>query len=127
MRYLLDTHTAIWALGDKARLSETAKSIIDDVSIPLYVSVASAWEVAIKVSIGKLNFVGGSAFFLEKMQYNGIEILAIADSHLEHLEKLPFIHRDPFDRLLIATAKSENMIILTADENIQKYDTPWVW
>ena len=56
MKYLLDTHTAIWALGDKAKLSEKAKAIIDDVSIPLCVSIISAWEIAIKVSVGKLNF-----------------------------------------------------------------------
>ena len=62
MKYLLDTHTAIWALGNKTKLSETVKTIIDDVSISLCVSRISAWELAIKISIGKSNFVGGSAF-----------------------------------------------------------------
>ena len=66
MKYLLDTHTAIWALGSKTKLSQAAKAIIDDVSLSLCVSIISAWEIAIKISIGKLNFVGGSAFFLEK-------------------------------------------------------------
>jgi PIN domain nuclease of toxin-antitoxin system len=61
MKYLLDTHTAIWALGNKASLSEKVKAIIDDVSLPLYVSIISAWEIAIKVSIGKLSLTGGSA------------------------------------------------------------------
>ena len=127
MKYLLDTHTAIWALGNKANLSEAVKIIIDDVSLPLYVSIISAWEIAIKVSIGKLNFVGGSAFFLEKMRHNGIELLTINSSHIEPVEKLPFIHRDPFDRLLVATAKAEGMTIMTSDENIQKYDISWIW
>ena len=72
MKYLLDTHTAIWALGEKEKLSVKAKSIIDDTTIPLYISIVSAWEIAIKVSLNKLNFIGGSSFFLEKMRRNGI-------------------------------------------------------
>jgi len=127
MKYLLDTSTAIWALGNKTKLSEAAKTIIDDVSLSLCVSIISAWEIAIKVSIGKLNFGGGSAFFLEKMQNNGVELLNIKETYIECVESLPFIHRDPFDRLLIATAKAEDMTILTADENIHKYDVPFVW
>ena len=127
MKYLLDTHTAIWALGDKARLSRNAKAIIDDVSNPLCVSMVNAWELAIKVSLGKLNFVGGASFFLTRMEHNGIEIMDIEKKHLEIVEKLPFIHGDPFDRLLIATALSEGLTIITADDNIQKYDVPWIW
>ena len=127
MKYLLDTHTAIWALGSEPKLSEAAKAIIDDVSLPLCVSIISAWEIAIKVSIGKLNFVGGSTFFLEKMRRNGIELLDIKSSHVECVENLPFIHRDPFDRMLVATAKTDGMTILTSDENIQKYDVSFIW
>jgi len=127
MKYLLDTHTAIWALGDTEKLSATAKSIIDDISVPLYVSIVSAWEIAIKVSIGKLNFVGGSDFFIEKMQRNGIEILDLQSSYIKFVESIPFHHRDPFDRIIIATALADNLTILTSDENIQKYDVKWVW
>jgi len=90
------------------------------------VSVISAWEIAIKVSLGKLTFAGGSAFFLNEMKKNGIELLDIAGSHIECVEALPFIHRDPFNRLLISTAKSEGITILTADESIHKYDVPFV-
>ena len=127
MKYLLDTHTAIWALEDKSKLSDSAKAIIDDVSIPLYVSIASAWEIAIKVSIGKLTFTGGSVSFLEKMIHNGVELLNIEKSHLEYLERLPFIHRDPFDRLIVAAAKTDSLAIVTSDDNIQKYDVQCVW
>jgi len=127
MKYLLDTHTAIWALGEKEKLSSSAKSIIDDVTIPLYVSIISAWEIAIKVSLGKINFVGGSEFFLQKMQRNGIEVVNLKDSHIKIIEDLPFIHRDPFDRLIIATAIQEKLILLTAGENIQKYEVSWLW
>ena len=127
MKYLLDTHTALWALENKIKLPETVKAIIDDVSLPLCVSIISAWEIAIKVSIGKLNFAGGSAFFIEKMRQNGIEMLDIKSSHVENVETLPFIHRDPFDRLLVATALADGMTILTSDENIRKYGVRWVW
>ena len=127
MTYLLDTHTAIWALGNKAKLSTKAKAIIDDVSLPLCVSIISAWEIAIKVSIGKLKFDGGSSCFLEKMRHNGIELLDVKSAHIEYVENMPFFHRDPFDRLLVAIAKTDNMIILTSDENIPKYDVPCVW
>ena len=127
MRFLLDTHTAIWALGYKDKLSKNVKAIIDDLSIPLFVSIVSAWEIAIKVSIGKLNFTGGSVFFFEKMQSNGIEILTIKDTYIKQVEQLPFIHRDPFDRLIIACALSEDMTIITEDTNIHKYNIPWTW
>ena len=127
MKYLLDTHTVIWALGDKVRLSESAKAIIDDVAAPLCVSLVSAWEIAIKVSLGKLRFVGGSAFFLSKMHRNGVSLFNIEEPYIKIVEALPFIHRDPFDRLLIATAISEDMTIITAYENIHKYDVPYIW
>ena len=127
MKFLLDTHTAIWALGNKDKLSKNVKAIIDDRSIPLFVSIISAWEIAIKISIGKLNFTGGSVFFLEKMRSNGIEVLNIKDTYIKHIEKLPFLHRDPFDRLIIASALSEEMTIITEDTNIHRYDVPWIW
>ena len=127
MRYLLDTQAAIWALDNKEKLSETAKAVIDDVSLSLCISIVSAWEIAIKVSICKLRFVGGSAAFLEKMRHNGIELLDIKSSCVEHVESLPFIHRDPFDRMIISTAIAEGLTIVTADKNIQKYDVLWVW
>jgi len=96
MKYLLDTHTAIWALDDKAKLSAKAKEIFDNTSIPLCISIASAWEIAIKVSIGKLDFLGGSASFIEKMIKNGVEIIGVEGTHVVLVENLPFIHRDPF-------------------------------
>ena len=127
MKYLLDTHTAIWAISNEANLSSRAKEIMVDISLPLCVSIISAWEIAIKVSIGKLNFDGGSIRFLEQMRSNGIEILGVEGSHIEGVEKLPLHHRDPFDRLLVATAMVDGMTILTSDENIKKYDVPSVW
>ena len=127
MKYLLDTHTALWALDEKEKLSQIVKSLIDDISVPLCVSVISAWEIALKISIGKLDFDGGSDSFLEKMQRNGIEILHLKGSHVKYIETMPFHHRDPFDRILISIALAEELTILTADENIKKYNVPWAW
>jgi len=126
-KYILDTHVAIWAVGDKVKLSNTAKSIIDDVTIPLCVSITSAWEIAIKISRGKLSFCGGSSSFLSHMRNNGIEIIGVEGVYIEKLESLPFIHKDPFDRLIISTVIEEGLTLITADEDIQKYDIPWIW
>ncbi|MCL1849179.1 MAG: type II toxin-antitoxin system VapC family toxin [Clostridiales bacterium] len=127
MKYLLDTHAAIWALGDKAKLSVAAKSIIDDVSVALYASIVSAWEVAVKVSLGKLDFPGGALDFLKNLQRNGIILLPLKASHVGLVERLPLIHRDPFDRLLISSALADDMTIITADANFRKYDVPIAW
>ena len=127
MKCLLDTHAYLWYFKDSDCLSDTAAAIIEDANIPKYVSVASLWEFTIKYSGGKLQFDGGLPFLREMMTKNGYTVLPIAQSHLAGIISLPFIHRDPFDRLLIATAKAEGMTILTADENIHRYDVPSVW
>jgi len=127
MKYLLDTHTAIWALEENPKLSENAKAILADRTLPLCISIISAWEIAIKVSTGKLEYEGGSKAFLRKLLNHEVEVISIKNLHVNRVEILPFIHRDPFDRLLVATALVENMVILTADENIQKYDVSWQW
>jgi len=127
MKYLLDTHTAMWALNNPEKLSPTAKSIIADTSLHLYVSIISAWEIAIKISINKLSFAGGSAAFLHKLQQFGVEVLPLTSEYISLVETLPPLHRDPFDRLLIATATTEQLTLLTADENIQKYPVLFAW
>ena len=127
MKYLLDTHAAKWALGDITKLSDSVSVVLADTSIPLCISVASVWEVAIKTSIGKLDFVGGSSTFLEKLQQFGVVLLPIEASYVKHVESLPLYHRDPFDRIIVATALVEGMTVVTADENIHKYDVPWIW
>jgi len=127
MKYLLDTHVAKWALDDAVKLSDHAKSILGDTSLHLFMSLACAWEIAIKIGIGKLNFEGGSIAFINKLQQFGVEMLHVERAHIASVEKLPLLHRDPFDRIIIATAIIEGMTIITADENIQKYDVPWIW
>jgi len=126
-RYLLDTHTAIWYFnGDKA-LSETARKIILDLSNQIHLSIISVWELAIKASLGKLEFNGKAARFVHFAETYGFIILPIKTAHLTALEKLTFLHHDPFDRLLIATAISEQMTFISADKNIAQYDVPLVW
>ena len=127
MEYLLDTHTAIWALEENERLSPSVAAIVGDRSNFLCISIASAWEIAIKSGIGKLKYEGGAAAFLAKLRSAGVDIVGIEDAHVSAVEKLPLLHRDPFDRLLVATAITEGMTILTIDENIHKYNVNCIW
>jgi len=127
MRYLFDTHAMLWYFEDSPKLSESVVSIIEDPAIQKCVSVASLWEFSIKYSMNKLKFEGGSTALWEMVLGNGFPVIPIGEPHLNGLIRLPFIHRDPFDRLLVATAKAESLCILTADENIHKYDVQSVW
>ena len=125
--YLLDTHTAIWFFNGDNSLSKTARQkILDPVNVK-YLSIASAWELAIKIGLGKLDFSGRVKGFLQLADNNGFNIIPVKSEHLTFLEELPMLHRDPFDRLLIATALSEQMTIITDDENIAKYNVPHIW
>ena len=125
--YLLDTHTAIWQFNGDTRLSNTAARIIYDFSNHIYISIASAWELAVKIGLGKLEFNGRAEGFIRLAETNKITILPIKPSHLTALENLLMIHRDPFDRLLIASAIAEEMTLITADENIQRYEVAQIW
>jgi PIN domain nuclease of toxin-antitoxin system len=127
VKYLLDTHTFLWGCEDSNKLSHTAKKIINSADEQKYMSIASIWEFSIKYSIGKLKFEGGLSRLYAIVSQYGLILLPITEIHLASFIDLPFIHRDPFDRLLIATAKAEGITILTADENIQKYKVPFVW
>jgi PIN domain nuclease of toxin-antitoxin system len=90
-------------------------------------SIASAWEVAIKFGLGKLDIDGRTEDFINDAQANEISILPIEAAHLTAYESLPMFHRDPFDRLLVATALAEQMTIITADEDIAKYQVSHIW
>ena len=125
--YLLDTHAAIWFFNGNDALSKTANSIIRDLSNDVYISISSVWELAIKISIGKLDFAGKAKGFVRLAKKNEITIIPIKTSYLTVLETLPMIHRDPFDRLLVATAICEQMTLITADANIARYDVSHIW
>ena len=87
----------------------------------------SLWETAIKVNLGKLKSSLTFDEFLDKIRNSDFDVLQIRDEYLKRLSVLPFIHKDPFDRLLIATALVENLTIITTDSSIQKYDVSWIW
>jgi PIN domain nuclease of toxin-antitoxin system len=128
MKLLLDTHTALWWVNEHEKLSPEAKAMLLNEACLLHISIVSAWEISIKASLGKLSgFTGGVRVFLAKIADMPVCLLPMMPRHVEMVENLPFIHRDPFDRLLVATAKAEGMTILTADANIHKYDVPSVW
>jgi len=89
--------------------------------------MTSIWELAIKIRLGKIQFTGKTAGFVHSAEKDNFAILPIKTSHVYALETLPMIHRDPFDRLLIATALAEQMTLITIDENIQKYEVSQIW
>ena len=124
---LLDTHAAIWFFNGSQNLSETAKRVILDPDNRINVSVVSVWELVVKINVGKLTFADGVTGFLKLIDSNGFQLLNISPQHLLALERLPLYHRDPFDRILIATAMSEEMDFVTADEDILKYPLQCVW
>ena len=127
MNCLLDTHVVLWFLGDNEKLSKAAFDAILEPANEKYVSIVSAWELAIKIGLGKLNFEGGVENFFRTVSENGFSLLPIKEEYIKQVEKLPFLHHDPFDRLLVASVLSEDMSLITTDENIHRYDIPCIW
>jgi PIN domain nuclease of toxin-antitoxin system len=124
---LLDTHTLIWFLEGDDRLSHAARSTIENPSNTNYASIATFWEIAIKTSLGKLETKTPLTNLKSMLTENGIEILPIEIEHTFLVGKLPFYHRDPFDRLLIAQATHENMYLVSRDEYFPQYDIRVIW
>ena len=122
MRYLLDTHTLLWARTAPDVLSADALAVLESADSALYLSAASLWECAIKSSIGKLD-VPDEFYRTVATDY---EILGVEMSHIEACAKLPMHHRDPFDRMLVAQARLGGLTLLTRDRDIAKYDVPVV-
>jgi len=127
MSYLLDTHVLIWYLDDYLRIPTRITSLIDSTENQKYICSISLWEIAIKTNIGKLKMSLSFDELLTEVKNSDITVLQVEEKYLKGILTLPFFHKDPFDRLLIATAIAENITIITADENIQKYDVPWLW
>lgn len=128
MNLLLDTHTFLWFWWDDPKLSDAAKEVIIDPNNRKLISTASRWEVAIKVSLKKLDLGGPFRGFIpQHMLRNNFESLSITDDHLAALIDLPFHHRDPFDRLLIAQARWDEMPIVSADEQLDAYGIERIW
>lgn len=128
MTILLDTHAVLWFWWADALLGATAEALIRDAANRKVVSPATAWEVAIKVSLKKLD-IGGSyrGFFPQQMLRTRFEWLPITDDHFAGVASLPFHHKDPFDRLLIAQAMSEDIPIVSADGQLDAYPIKRLW
>ncbi|EDN66758.1 PilT-like protein [Beggiatoa sp. PS] len=118
MEILLDTHILLWHLTDNSRLSEEKSQIIENPQHQKFFSMASLWEIAIKTSIGKLEIQQS----LETIVPQEVIILELKLPHLKLVQKLPFYHRDPFDRILIAQAQFEKLSIMTDDSHFKHYD-----
>jgi len=128
MNLLLDTHTFLWFIAGSDNLSQKARALIEDESNRVYLSAASLWEIAIKVSLGKLNLSEPFETFIpEQLDMNSVELLGISVSHASRVASLPFHHRDPFDRLLAAQALTEDIPILSADEVLDAYGVTRLW
>ena len=127
MNYLLDTHTLIWFLNGEDNLSDKSKEVIENPENSNFISIASIWELAIKISLGKFKFKKGFKKFLELIDENGFEVIPISFEHALRLSTLEFIHRDPFDRLIVVQAMTDNLTVITRDENMAKYEIKTLW
>jgi PIN domain nuclease of toxin-antitoxin system len=128
MKFLLDTHVLIWLLEGNKSLSSVAKSTIEDEQNSLYLSIASLWEITIKLSLGKLDLQISIEDMVESFLIpGGIEILPIEIGHLSILRDLPLHHRDPFDRLIIAQAKANELTLISTDGVFDRYNFNLLW
>jgi len=127
MNYLLDTHTVLWFLGGDQQIPAKVVSEIENPDNKIFVSIGSIWEIAIKMSLGKLVYKDGFESLVQLIGSNGFEILQLSVEHLAELKDLEFIHRDPFDRLLIAQTRHEGLTLITKDSLIQRYPVSILW
>jgi PIN domain nuclease of toxin-antitoxin system len=125
--YLLDTHSYLWWLAQPARLGRDARAALEDRSASVFVSVASFWEIAIKTSLGKLNLSRGIEQLESELAEDGLLLLSIQVHHCGGVMRLPFHHRDPFDRLLVAQALIEGLSLLSRDSQLDAYGVTRVW
>jgi PIN domain nuclease of toxin-antitoxin system len=128
MKLLLDTHAFIWWDSEPARLSPQALALCQDRENALLLSVVSIWEMQIKLQLGKLGLALPLREIVESQcQTNNVEVLPITLAHVLALENLPVHHKDPFDRLLVAQAIVEEVVLVSGDPNIAKYPVQVVW
>lgn len=128
MRYLLDTHTLLWLDAQPDNLSTQAAHIMAAPTNQLFVSLASIWEIQIKSQLGKLDLrVSLEEIIQQQQRVNDVTVFPLNVQHVLRLDALPYLHRDPFDRILIAQALVEDLTIITADSRIAQYPVPVIW
>lgn len=124
MKLLLDTHAALWFLSGDQRLGQNARRQLTDGASHVLLSAAVVWEVAIKRSLGKLVV---PEEYLSLLLGAGVQPLAVSVAHAAAVEQLPWHHRDPFDRMLVAQASIEGAVLVSHDEALRPYGVPLVW
>ncbi len=128
MRLLLDTHAFLWFVGGDSRLSDHARALILEPANERLLSVASLWEMAIKASLGRLNLALPFPELVERqVRGNAMSVLPVQPQHLDEVKHLPFHHKDPFDRLIIAQAQAEGIPVITRDAAFASYDVTTIW
>jgi len=128
MRILLDTVTFLWAVSEAAELSDEARELFVDPDNEIYLSSVSTWEITIKHSLGKLPLPEPPAKFIPAQRKNhGIDALSLDEEATLHLTRLPALHRDPFDRMLVCQAVVQHLVILTPDDLINQYPVRTIW
>ena len=127
-KFLLDTHVLMWLIGDPKSLSKKAHDIIVDTDSELYCSLINFWEIAIKVSIGKLDMSENwQAVYQQALVISDIKMVDIDPLAIEKVQHLPLYHRDPFDRMLLAQAMVNDLTFITADSKCHAYELNVVW
>jgi PIN domain nuclease of toxin-antitoxin system len=124
VRLLLDTHILLWAAGEPERLSETAGSLVEDANNEIVFSAVSLWEIAIKTGRGRDDFRIDAGVFRRRLFDNGYAELAMTGVHAAAVANLPSLHKDPFDRILVAQAMIEGLTLVTSDPAVAKYPGP---
>lgn len=128
MNLLLDTHVFLWFIEGSTNLSDLARSLIENEQTQKFLSIVSLWEISIKIGIGKLDI---GMIFIELVEKeilsNGILLLEIKIEHLDEFAKLPFHHKDPFDRLIVSQAIIEPIIVISKDQNFINYPITIMW
>jgi len=124
VKLLLDTHLLLWAAGQPERLSAKALALIEPPENELFFSAASLWEVAIKRGLGRADFKVDARLLRRGLLDNGYSELPIGSEHVVAIDNLPPIHKDPFDRILVAQAQVEGITLLTADPSVARYPGP---
>ena len=128
MKLLLDTHAFIWFVDGNPKLSSAARTAIDNIENPVYLSVASVWELAILVSLKRITLQRTVKEYVALYtDRNAIDLRAVTIDHVEGIVHLPFHHRNPFDRLLIAQAKFHDLTLISADGTFKQYDVNILW
>ena len=127
MRLILDTHALLWFQAGDRRLSKAARQAIEADAAELLISAATVWEMAIKASLGRLQLSGPVDAYIAEKVGQGYRMLAISWTHAARVEDLPWHHRDPFDRVLVAQALTERCPVVTKDRAFRKYGVEVVW